>query len=106
MDFKNTLTLDRAIFTRRHRNSQMINKNEIDGCVLAVEDFFVECEIYLKNSQLQLRLPKVYFPNDVHFGMPIKLSLDETSGSRCPVIKKRPFFATDSKEIEALVNEL
>lgn len=85
-------------------------KKEVDGIVLSVEDVSVNCEIYLENNNGEIILPKSLFPENVYYGMPISLSLDESSGIRRPVIKVRHLsheaVAKGKEEMDALVSEL
>ncbi len=85
-------------------------KKEVAGIVLEVEDISVNCEIYLERGNVEINLPISLFPEKVHYGMLISLSLDEFSGIRCPVIKVRypPKMALNEgkEEMDALIAEL
>ncbi len=86
------------------------HKQEVDGVIIAVEEVSVVCEVLLESGNIEIQLPKVLIPNKPFYGMPVSISLDESSGYTVPVIRERAV-ADESqnfskKELTALVDSL
>lgn len=85
-------------------------KKEVDAVVVAVEEVSVICEVLLGKENIEIQLPKALFPQKPYYGMPISISLDESSGYTVPVVRKRVVAAdswgSEKKELAALVDNL
>lgn len=94
--------------TKQRELPLSVGKVEINGAVLQVEDESVLCELYGETALVQISLPRSLLPEDVRYGMPISLSIDETSGVRRPVIRKRVVTGSteDQARIAALLKNL
>jgi hypothetical protein len=85
-------------------------KQEVDAVIIAVDDVSVVCEVLLESGNIEIQLPKALIPNKPFYGMPVSISLDESSGYTAPVIRKRvvadesPNFSKE--ELTALVDSL
>ena len=67
------------------------------------------CEIYLAGKNIEIDLPRAFFPDDIRYGMPINLKIDESTGMRKPIIRTRELSAVASShddEFSALMSEL
>lgn len=103
-----TITTEEKI--KDEKLSEQEYKNDVNGSVLRVEDVSVICELYLNEESVEINLPRSFFPDNVYYGVPINLSIDESSGFRTPVIKIRQV-SEDTKniskeEMEDLINKL
>jgi len=86
-------------------------KKEVNGAVDEISDLTITCELEIKNNvYTKIQLPPSFFQQDVFVGMPITLSLDNSSGYPKPLIKKREltdeFKNMYQDEIELLISEL
>ncbi len=85
-------------------------KQEVDAVIVAVEDVSVVCEVLLESGNIEIQLPKALIPKKPFYGMPVSISLDESSGYTVPVVRERAV-ADESQdfskeELAALVDSL
>ena len=64
-------------------------KKEVDAVVIAIYDVLVTCEVLLGSENVEIQLPLALFPQKPYYGMPISISLDDSSGYTVPVIRVR-----------------
>lgn len=85
-------------------------EDKINGSIIQVQETSVKCDIYTKNHEQIIFLPKSLFQIDVKIGTPFTLSIDDSSGIRMPIIKTRQLaedLANKGKdEVAALIDDL
>lgn len=57
-------------------------KLSVDGSVIEIGEEEVLLEIYTKQKTMEISLPKTNFPEDIYYGMPVILSLEEKNGTK------------------------
>jgi len=97
--------------TRRFTpNPVDVFKNEVDGTVLQLNGDSIECEVYTREQNRIIHLPKGLFDFEPKIGQPFSLSLDNSTGYRRPLIKLRALnkgmMTEGNDEMAALVNDL
>ena len=61
----------------------------VDGVIGKYDDVSVTCELRLATGTVAVQLPRSLFPEELRYGLPISLSLDEVGGIRRPVVAVR-----------------
>jgi len=83
---------------------------DFQGVVLEVGDCFVDCYIYLDDSQqwkIRIRIDKNLLPDDVHYGSPVILSFDKELQQiqiKPGIIIMTPEMVRENKEIDKIVD--
>lgn len=92
------------------RNIDQQARSDVDGSIVEVKDASVTCEIYLADENIEISLPRAFFPDNIRYGMAINLRIDESSGIRKPIIRTREpsidALSYGEEEFSALINEL
>ena len=81
-------------------------KKEVDAVITAVEDVSIICEILLDTGNVDIRLPKALFPKQPFYGMPISITLDDSSGYTVPKVTLRTIPDKSQESNVAKVTEL
>lgn len=85
-------------------------KKEVDAVVIAIHDVSVICEVLLDTENVEIQLPQALFPKKPHYGMPISISLDDSSGYTVPIVRVRSVLGEsqeyDKTELAELVDSL
>ena len=85
-------------------------KQEVDAVIIAIEDVSVVCEVLLESGNIEIQLPLALVPQKPFYGMPISISLDESSGYTVPVVRERAVADEpqdfSKEELAALVDSL
>lgn len=100
-------TRARVIPAPRPNNSQ---RKKVNATIISIEEFSVVCEVDVQQgNNIRVALPKTFFPDDIIYGTPISISVEEgVSGVRKPVISLRPIdgeaLRRENDEIQELTN--
>lgn len=90
-------------------------KSEVMGSINNIEEHSVVCEVYLDEAQnrtIKIKMPRKFFPEEIHQGSPVLISLEEdSSGIRRPRVDLRKPIKTDlmkheDEKLEELIQEL
>ncbi len=86
---------------------QSVNKiKKLNGCVLQVDEASVQCEVYVVDKTVNLRLPKSVVPENIKFGSPISITIDETNKYSRPIVSLREPDKSKMKQFTEKMDEL
>jgi hypothetical protein len=101
---------DYFVNNEKVENDTIVNVNEpnrynvVKGTVIKSSNVSVNCEVVLNNGGvIEIDLPPSLFPEPISIGYPFELRMDESSGIRKPLIKRR---VPDAVEMESGADEM
>jgi len=76
-------------------------RNYVEGVIQTYDDVTVRCELNVEGRPVIVQLPKALFPEEIRYGLPIKLEMAEANGIRRPIVTVRPIQESDTSDIAA-----
>lgn len=64
-------------------------KNYVEGVVISYDEISVKCELIVSGKVVSIQLPRVLFPDSIHYGLPVNIEMVDENGFRKPLITIR-----------------
>lgn len=103
---RNRLLVEGRVATAQ---SELHANSPANASVLSFDESTVLCVVEAMSGELRIHLPRVHFPEQLSYGMPLSIGVEEVDGIRRPVIRSRnptKLHDAESAKLRKLIDEM